>query len=192
MALCRKKSANSVNLLCMNSHEHKSSMADQLKVRVNPEFDHEIDPEQNEFAYWNPVSAVNDLVRLANAALDITQSITDDMQERMRLQQTLRELNRQLDTVENHVLVEDPLTPTEAKTLKTVSAALERRFVSQGYSEEVAKVKAERDKVADKIAKLDDRIDAGHVWNKTNERVSDNIKTALAFYKDERRRAYQY
>jgi uncharacterized coiled-coil DUF342 family protein len=170
----------------------KRPLADELRIRVNPEFDHEVEPDQNEFAYWNPVSATNDLIKLANAALEITQAITDAMRDRTQLKVELRQVNRELEELDNLVLVNDPLTPTEAKTLKTVSAALERRFQVQGYEDAAKALRAKRDALLDRIEKLDDRIDAGHAWNKTNERVSDNLKTALSFFKDERKRAYQY
>jgi uncharacterized coiled-coil DUF342 family protein len=170
----------------------KKTLYEQLRLRVNPEFDHDIEPEDNQFAYWNPVSATNDLIKLANSTLEITQAITDAMRERTKLTIALREVSRELEDVENTVMVQEPLSPTEAKTLKTISAALERRFETQGYVDHVRKLKDKRDKLNDEIEKLDDRIEAGHAWNKTSERVSDNLKTALSFFKDERRRAYQF
>lgn len=169
-----------------------TTLADDLRIRVNPQYDHDIDPEENEFGYWNPVSAVNDLIKLANAALEITQAITDAMRERTQLELELRKVTRQIDELENQALVADPLTPTEAKTLKTVAAALQRRFVASGAQDVVEQLRTQRDTLADRIEKLKDRIEAGHVWNKTNERVSDNVRTALSFFKDERRRAYQF
>jgi len=171
---------------------HDKSLADELRVRVNPEYDHDADPDQNEFAFWNPVSATNDLIKLANAALDITQAITDAMQERTRLKIELKNVERDIEALERAVMVSDPFTPTEAKSNKTIAGALQRRFEDQGYAEAIGTLRTRRDKFEDRIEKLQDRIDAGHFWNKTNERVSDNVKTALAFYKDERRRAYQY
>jgi hypothetical protein len=167
-------------------------LSDDLRIRVNPEFDHEADPDANEFAFWNPVSATNDLIKLANAALEITQAVTDAMQERTRLKIDLRNAERDLEALERAVMVSEPLSPTEAKSNKTISGALQRRFESEGYAESVGELRAKRDRLEDRIEKLQDRIDAGHFWLKTNERVSDNVKTALAFYKDERRRAYQF
>lgn len=172
--------------------EAKRKLVDDLRIRVNPGFDHDVDPEENEFAYWNPVTATNDLIKLANAALEITQAITDAMQEKTQLEVELRKMTRELDDLENKMLVDEPLSPTEAKTLKTVAAALERRFASSGYADAAHDLRAKRDALSDRIVKLQNRIDAGHTWNKTNERVSDNIKVALSFYKDERRRAYQF
>lgn len=170
----------------------KKTLYEELRIRVNPRFDHDIEPEENEFAYWNPVSATNDLIKLANSTLEITQAITDAMRERTQLHIELRQVSREIEEVENHVQVEDPLTPTEAKTLKTIAAALQRRVSMQGYDEHMKKLRDRKDSISDRIDKLDDRIEAGHAWNKTGERVSDNIKTALSFYKDERKRAYQF
>jgi hypothetical protein len=175
----------------MENTTHKT-MVERLRVRVNPDFDHDVDPDANEFAYWNPVTATNDLIKLANSALEVAQAITDAMRDKTKKEISLRKVLRELEELEHHVLVEDPLTPTEAKTLKTVAAALERRFAFSGYEPKARELRMRRDELQDSITKLDDIIQAGHVWNKTNERVSDNIKTALAFYKDERKRAYQF
>jgi hypothetical protein len=174
------------------STDKASSFANTLRIRVNPVYDHEADPESQEFAYWNPVSATNDLIKLANAALETTQVITDAMRKRTMLKIQLRAIEGELETLEHTVLVAEPLSPTEAKTLKTVAAALERRFESQGYQDAAHSLQHKRNAVLNEITKLDDRISAGHEWNKTNERVSDNIKTALSFFKDERKRAYQF
>lgn len=170
----------------------KQSLAAELRIRVNPEYNHEVDPEENEFAFWNPVSATNDLIRHANAALDITQALSDALQERTKLKIQLKNVERDIEALERAVMVADPLTPTEAKSNKTISAALQRRYEHQGYEEAVGELRTQRDTLEDRLEKLQERIDAGHFWNKTLERISDNIKTALAFYKDERKRAYQY
>jgi hypothetical protein len=166
-------------------------MSDRLRIAVNPNYDHD-DPDSNEFGYWNPVTATNDLIRLANAALDIAQSISDARHTRVTLKQQLRELERQLDELERRVLNQDPLSPTEAKTLKTVAAAVYRRFDAHGIVDQAKALQDQMAVVVDQLDHLDDRIETGHMWLKTNSQVSDNIQTALSFYKDERKRAYQY
>jgi hypothetical protein len=168
------------------------ALADRLRIRVNPAFDHDIAPDENEYGFWNPVSATNDLIKLANAALEITQAISDAMREKTQVELKLRKVTRELEALENAMLVADPLSPTEAKTLKTVAAALDRRFVAGGAFERAGELRDRRDSLQDDIDRIRSKIEAGHVWNKTNERVSENIRTALSFYKDEKRRAYQF
>lgn len=174
------------------SEGKKRRLADELRVRVNPEYDHDVDPEENPYQFWNPVTATNDLVRLANAALEITQAITDAMQERTKVEVALREVTRELEMLEHNLLVDNPLSPTEAKTLKTVAAAVQSRAHMSGHFDQLQSLRERQAQCEDRILLLKERIDAGHAWNKTNERVSDNLKTALSFYKDERKRAYQY
>jgi hypothetical protein len=167
--------------------------ATELRIRTNPQFDHEIEPDENEFAFWNPVTATNDLVKLANVALEVTEILTDTRKERLGVEIDLRGVRRKLESIEHDLLVKDPLTPTEAKTLKTIGAALVRRLesASEERQAEVAALRAAEVELEDRLLRLKEIIDASYDWNKTNVQVSDNLKTALAFYKDERKRQYE-
>lgn len=170
----------------------KRRLADELKVRTNPEYDHDVDPEENPYVFWNPVTATNDLIRLANAGLEITQAISDARQERAQLEMQSRTTTREIERRENALLIADPLSASEAKTLKTVAAAIQGRAYASGASEVLEALYNQKNALEDRILELKDQIDIGHDWNKTNERVSDNLRTALSFFKDERKRAYQY
>lgn len=167
-------------------------MADDLRLPTNPHYDHDVEPEQNEFAFWNPVSATNTLILLANAALEVAQAVNDEMSARTATWRRKKDIEKQIDAVEQQLIVKDPLTPTEAKTLKLVSAAIWRRAMDQGVTEQLQALYDERDRLEEEHHAHDERIEAGLMWNKTNEKVSDNVKSALSFYKDERRRAYQF
>lgn len=171
---------------------NKRKLADELRLRVNPQFDHDIDPEENEFAYWNPVSAANDLVKLANAALDVTQAVTDSMKEKTRVRLERRRIERQIHTIEQQLLVLDPPSPSETKTTKLVSAAVERRAIEADQANMLAELREAAWELERREVELEGEVDIGTLWAKTNEKVSENIKTALSFYKDEKKRAYQF
>lgn len=170
----------------------KRRLADDLRVPVNPLYDHDVDPEENPYQFWNPVSATNTLIVLANAALEVSQAVSDEMAARTQTWRRKKEVEKEIDRLEQQLIVNDPLTPTEAKTNKLVAAAVWRRAIDQGMQETLQDLYAERDRLEELHHEHDERIDAGLMWNKTNERVSDNVKTALSFYKDERKRSYQY
>lgn len=170
----------------------KRRLADDLRVPVNPLYDHDVDPEENPYQFWNPVSATNTLVVLANAALEVAQAVNDEMAARTATWRRKKEVEKEIERLEQRLIVKDPLTPTEAKTIKLVSAAVWRRAIDQGVEEALQALYDERDALDEQHHEHDERIEAGLMWNKTNEKVSDNIKTALSFYKDERKRAYQY
>jgi hypothetical protein len=169
----------------------KRRLADELRLRTNPHYDHDVDPAENEFEFWNPVSATNDLIKLANSALEIAQVVSDAMTEKVKVKVQRKLLERQIDAIEKKLLVEDPPSPSETKTTKLVAAAIERRAAESGKGEELYTLRKELAELEDREAELEGTVDTGMMWAKANEKVSENIKTALSFYKDERKRAYQ-
>ncbi len=172
----------------MSFHEDPEFGA-KLKIPVNPEYDHDVDPEENPYVYWNPVSAVNDLIKLANAAIEVSQNISDWQGKKASLEVELRSVTREIEALERFLIRDSPLSTSESKTLKTVDAAVESRAVASGHYGTLEELRNKEASLKSRILVLKEKIDCGYNWNKTNERVSDNIKTALAFYKDERRRA---
>lgn len=170
----------------------KRRLADELRLRTNPHYDHEVDPSENEFEFWNPVSATNDLIKLANSALEIAQVVSDAMSEKVKIKVQRKLLERQIDAIEKQLLVEEPPSPSETKTTKLVGAAIERRAAASGRGEELYELRQQLAELEDREVELEGTVDQGMMWAKANEKVSENIKTALSFYKDERKRAYQF
>lgn len=166
----------------------RRKLSEELKIRVNPNYDHEAGPEGNEIQYWNPVSATNDLIKLANAALETAQRISDSMRAKTELSTEKREVENDLEKLERELLVKEPPTASEAKSLKLINAAVERRAQEQGRNEELNQLRDELRSIEADMEKEQSVIDKGFMWLKANERMSDNIKSALSFYKDERRR----
>lgn len=174
----------------MTTEKKARRLGDELMIRTNPEYDHEVDPSENEFQFWNPVSATNDLIKLANAALEVGQAVSDSMKRRTAAAVKRRELELQLEDLERELLVKEPPSASEAKSLKLISAAVERRATEAGRLEELQKIRAQIDVYIKAESIEQHKIDSGMMWLKVNERVSDNLKSALSFYKDERRREY--
>jgi hypothetical protein len=170
----------------------KRRLADDLRIPTNPLYDHDVEPEENPYQFWNPVSATNTLVVLANAALEIAQAVNDEMSARTVTWRRKKEVEKEIERVEQSLIVKDPLTPTEAKTIKLVASAIWRRALDQGIAEQLQALYDERDVLEWRHNEHDERIEAGLMWNKTNEKVSDNVRSALSFYKDEKKRAYQF
>lgn len=169
----------------------KRRLSEELRIRTNPHYDHDVDPAENEFEFWNPVSATNDLIKLANSALEIAQVVSDAMAEKVKVKVQRKLLERQIDQVERRLLVEEPASPSETKTTKLVAAAIDRRAAESGVGEELYKLRQQLAALEDRELELEGTVDQGMLWTKANEKVSENIKTALSFYKDERKRAYQ-
>jgi hypothetical protein len=163
--------------------------SNELRIRVNPAYDHEVEPEENPIQYWNPVSATNDLIKLANAALETAQRISDSMREKTSLTLQKRDLEASLDSFERELLVGEPPTASEAKSLKLINAAVARRANEKGQGDKLKSMQTQLSNVEREIERQQGIIDTGFMWLKANERMSDNLKSALSFYKDERRRS---
>lgn len=170
----------------------KQKLAEKLKLRTNPDYDHSLDPDVDQPAFWSPITATNDLVKLANAALDVAQAVNDAMARKTRVTIEHRQVRRQIEQLEKELIYADPLTPTEAKTVKLVEAAVYRRAEAAGRMDEYEALLTEQQGLEDIILECEAHIENGLMWNKVNQNVSENIKTALSFYKDEKRRAYQF
>lgn len=164
-------------------------LADELRIRVNPHYDHDVEPSENEIQYWNPVSATNDLIKLANAAIDVAQRISDTMREKTRVTLERRTAEHELEDLERRLLVGEPPTASEAKSTKLTNAAIDRRAKEQGELEKLTGLRTRLRALDAEVERAQSTIDTGYMWMKANERMSDNIKSALSFYKDERRRS---
>lgn len=164
----------------------KVSPADRMRVRTNPAYDSEVDPTEQEWAYVNPVQLNNDLITIGNEMLSLAEVSVNATRENQRLRLEMRKLEREQDDFEKHLLATDPLAPSEAKSLKTIAAAIERRVQQQGLSDQV---QARLDKIRqyeDAIDRNETTIRLSKLYWDTAEKLSDNIKTHLAYVKAER------
>lgn len=165
----------------------KKSLRERMEIKVNPHYDLDLPPEDQDFSYWNPVSATNDLLKLSNIAIELTQSASAAIRERLEVRVTRKQKIREIETIEKQLLVEEPPSPSEVKTSKLVEAAIDRRALAAGRAEPLDALRREVGSLEDRERMLDDKVDSLMLWIKINEKVCDNIKTALSFYKDERR-----
>lgn len=167
-------------------------LPDRMRIVTNPHFDLEIDPSENEFAYVNPVALNNDLIKLANEMITLAEAKVEAIKAIQKLKLERKKLERALDDLEQQLLRDDPLSPSEAKSLKTIAAAAARRAKESGHLATIDELRAKIRAVEDQIDKHDAIIRTSDIYWDTAERVSENIKTHLSFVKDEKKRAYAY
>jgi hypothetical protein len=174
--------------------------AAEFRVKTNPDYDHDAvefdhdNTDQNEFRFWNPVSAVNDLIKLANGALELAAAMSEAVQARAAAKLAKAQAEADLAAFEHRLIAADELTPTEAKSNKTIEAALALRAQNGGAATQLVyrTLKDAVTKEQEVIDRMTARADALDMWFKANERASNNLTNALSFYKDERKRAYKY
>lgn len=166
----------------------KVPIATRLRVRVNPEYDHEVDPEENEVAYVNPVALNNDLVRLGNEMPVLAEARVNALRSISKLRLSKRKVERQLEDLEEELLRDDPLSSTEAKSLKTISAAVALRVKKVGNTTHPELRKQIR-VFEDQIDEQESIAKSAQLYWETAEKICENIKTHLSYVKDEKRRS---
>lgn len=168
------------------SDEKKVTVADRLRVKVNPEYDHDEPPESQEFAYVNPVALNNDLIKIANEMLALADASVAAQKKVVKAKLEKRKLERELEGIEEDLLRDDALSPSEAKSLKTIQAAVARRAKENDKLAKIAQLRVS-------IAQLEDVIETQHAtvsiaklyWD-TADRLGDNIKIHLSYVKRDR------
>lgn len=163
----------------------KPRKAPLLQVPTNPDYVHDVDPEENEFQFWNPVAATNKLIMLSNADLSTTEAVSDAIGERNTHKEALEEAERKLERLERALVAQRPLGNTESKNNKTTAAAIYARAIDAGRQHEYD---ALQDTIAARraaVTRLTGRIDRWMVWIDASERVGRHLQTALSFVKSD-------
>lgn len=167
--------------------------ATKLGVPVNPAYDFDREPQDNEFAYVNPVTLNNHQILLANEMARLADVCVAAMRANAANRKEKRLAERELRDREEGLLAETPLTATEAKNLQTTNAAIVRR------AQEVPAVWQQIQELRQLIRQYEDAIDdnealieRAQLYWKTADRMGEAIKTHLSYVKDDRKRAYAY
>lgn len=168
------------------------SLAPQMRILTNPQFDDSVDPQENEFAYVNPVRLNNDLIKLANHMLTLAEAKVEAVKAVKKARFQKRKLQREQDDLERQLLRDQPLAPSEAKSLKTIAAATMRRVQAEGFDQAWAAREAEIRACEDVIDHQDTIIETSTIYWDTADKMTESIKTHLSYVKDEARRAQQH
>jgi hypothetical protein len=160
-------------------------LPERIKIPVNPTYDLEVDPSENEFAYVNPVSLTNQLIVLANEGITLAEIRTGAERKIAELKLERRKVERAIEDLEERLLRDEPLSPSEAKSLKTIGAAVARRVLQAGEQETFETLRGKLRALDDQIEQQQQLANRSRIYTDTVEQVSENIKTALSYIKRE-------
>lgn len=162
--------------------------ADRMRIRTNPHYQLDVDPTEQEWAYVNPVQLNNDLITIGNELLTLAELSALAIKDNRRLRLGKRKLEREQEDFETRLIAEDPLSPSEAKSLKTIAAAIQRRVQQQQLTQEVSDRITKIRTLEDEIERNDTIIKTAKLYYDAGDKVCDNITVHLSYVKDERRR----
>lgn len=174
----------------MTDKKKKETPADRMKIRTNPAFDKNVDPQEQEWAYVNPVALNNDLITIGNEMISLAEIMVGCIKENQQLRLDKKKLQRKQDDFETKLIAEDELSPSEGKNLKTTAAAIAKRVKQRQFGTEVSDRLEKIRQLEDQIDKNEEIIKSAKLYWDTAERVSENIKTHLSWKKDEKKRGF--
>jgi hypothetical protein len=174
----------------MTETKKKESPADRMRIRTNPAFDKTVEPQEQEWAYVNPVALNNDLITIGNEMISLAEVMVACIKENQRYRLDKKKLQREQDSLETRLLSEDQLNPSEGKNLKTTAAAIAKRIKDHQFTTIVSNRMANIEHLEDLIEKNEEIIKTAKIYWDSAERLSDNIKTHLSWKKDEKKRGF--
>lgn len=182
------------------SHEARNALRavrDLLKIRVNPEYDPEdtgypkdVDDrphDANEFMLVNHVQLANKVIILANAHTEVTSAMSEAIEEKKHAKKRLSEVEAKVEDRESRLIADEPLAPSEAKSLKTIEAAVRSRAHRKGYDQILDEWREQIRQLKSTADECEADIRQGEVWAKAAITALDASKTYLAWFKDERK-----
>lgn len=161
------------------------TIAQQLQVIVNPQFDHGTEPEDQEVTYVSPVRLANELVRISNVMGQIAAGIAKLAEEMTGLKRERRLLSDARASLERELLRDIPLSPAEAKSLKTIEAAVSSRAMMSGKSETLDLFDEQIQQLSIRIDAIQAKRDVYDSYQDTAHRMTDNLRTVLSYQKQE-------
>ncbi len=168
----------------------KPSLAQQLQVLVNPSFDHAVEPEDQETSYVSPVRLANELVRISNVMVDVSKGIAILTERRNTLKSQKRILEDARASLERDLLRDVALTPSEAKSLKTIEAAVASRALIAGVEDQFATWDEAISGLSGELDEVQAKLDVYRTYLEVGERVTDNLRSVLSFQKQEWKAAH--
>ena len=165
-------------------------MENRLTIPVNPKYDFDLDPAEQEGTYVNPVTLNNSLIRYANTAATLVQQLTVAKKERLETNLRIRAAKQQLDDLEYDLLME---TPKAAKqTLKIQETEIRRKAKELGSYDYMKELENDLHKLTDSKLILDVKIENLVSALDLVEQLSQNVQTHLSFIKTEMRQSRNY
>lgn len=158
-------------------------------IPVNPNYDTDVPPEDQEFAYVNPVTLNVHQIELANEMARLADVEVKAKRDAVAHRLEKKKLERQVRDLEEALLANDPLKPTEAKNLQTTAAAIRRRAIAAEQWDTLTALRQQIHALEDLIETADGLVDRARVYWTTAQHMNDAIKTHLAYVKDEWKRA---
>lgn len=171
------------DLLSPQPTEKERVFFENMLVPVNPEYDFDKDPTENEFEYANPVTLNNKLVLYTNACFVLTEKAVVLGRRRERTRLDAKDKERTLRTLRNETLARNPAPPSAAKNLALTDAYVQRCLDLDGRLEEAQVLENEIAGLEDDAEQMKDEVENLRFTITTIRLACENIAIHLSYAK---------
>ena len=155
-------------------------------IPVNPRYDWSKGPADQEHGdFFNPVTLCNKEIFYANSIIAVVDQITAVNTSLGNIKYNIHKFKSRKQEIEETVLVTEEFSRDQTKNVVTQTAYLRERIKSSDYADEYAEVESQLRKFEQDLFKEQARADNGRLTLEGLKLVSQNIQTALSFYKAE-------
>lgn len=159
-----------------------------LTLPVNPAYDFSLDPE-DQLPYANPVALNNSLVYLANSMASIAERLSSAMARVAELKGLIQVETQHMDQLSRALLVAEPLSASESKSLKTIEAAVQSRAKANGVGDTLDELRERVVQLEVQLHDAETKVARYRLYWETADRLSRNVTNHLSYVKDERRQS---
>lgn len=157
-------------------------------ITVNPNYDFSLEPDENDALYANPVTLNNEVLHTCNALVTLAEAEGQAIRKKQRARLEKRSKEAELHQLQRRLLVDAPLTPTEAKNLQTTAAAITARAEATGVVDELHALEDAIKLCEDEMDRQEAVIAQAQLYWRTGDRLIDGMQTHLSYVKAERGR----
>lgn len=168
----------------MSDEKEKPSVLQTLRVRVNPDYDWDIDPA-DQHSYTNPVMVANKQVQLTNAALFVVQQATAARKLLGEVRTGLQDVDNSIADRERDLLNQFPPPVAMTKSHRLLDAYVNQALQQAGEALQAGfnADRKERRRLLRRRVELEIEVENAEQALAAIKVASENLKTFLAFAK---------
>ena len=168
----------------MSDEREKPPVLQTLRVRVNPDYDWDVDPS-DQHSYTNPVMVANKQVQLTNAALFVAQQATTARKALGDVRTCLQTVDNALADLERDILNQFPAPAARTASHRLLDAYINQMLqtASEELQDAFRRNRTERRRLLRRKVELEIDVENAEQTMGAIKMASENLKTFLAFAK---------
>lgn len=174
----------------MTTEKRQAPLLENLQIPVNPNYDWNKDPSE-QANYFNPVTLCNREVAYANKIIEIASKLAAANKQLAVARLRARTVRREITRIEAGLLGGQEPPKEYTKNLVLQAAYVQQLVRGSEYADNHRLLSDELITLEDSIEEQDAKINSGYKALDALKLASQNLQTALSFYKAEMKTTFR-